>query len=141
MHENINNASGYHNSTYNSTTGWDVYANYTGNGSACPAIETVILAYFVTYDMYIIPLILFIIFFVIGYTSKKRSGGFFLIFAGFALLGLLIEARVDIQLLVALLMSPFAIFIMLLGVKKAFFNDEQDEKDAQKTAQRRIQKR
>jgi hypothetical protein len=34
MYENIVNATGYHNYTYNSTTGFNVWANYTGNESS-----------------------------------------------------------------------------------------------------------
>jgi hypothetical protein len=87
--------------------------------------------------MYIIPLILFTVFFVMGYTNKKRSGGFLLLFAGFALLALGVEGWADIDPYLGILMAPFAIFIMLLGVKKAFYNDEVEQQEKQSTNGRR----
>jgi uncharacterized protein YciI len=37
MHQNIVNATGWHNSTYDNATGWTVWANYTGNATECPS--------------------------------------------------------------------------------------------------------
>jgi hypothetical protein len=36
MYEDIINATGTHESSYDPDTGWDVWANYTGNASGCP---------------------------------------------------------------------------------------------------------
>jgi hypothetical protein len=79
----------------------------------------------------------FILFFTVGYISDKRSGGFYLILAGFMFLSFTLIGISLLTETVSLLCTPFSIFIMLLGVKKAFFND----KDKQKTVQRRKQKR
>jgi pheromone shutdown protein TraB len=80
--------------------------------------------------------LLFALFFILGYFSKKRSGGFFLIFSGFTLIGVSIVASTYLTVYVSALMIPFAGFICLLGVKKAFYNDEADEKAQEKSRKR-----
>lgn len=71
--------------------------------------------------------LLFAFFFVLGYRSDKKSGGFFMIFSGFIFLAF---ETLCIDLfssnLIALL-TPFAIFIILLGIMKAFYTKETKE--------------
>lgn len=71
-----------------------------------------------------INLVLFVFFFWIGYTNEKPSGGSFMILSGFILFALefLLATYVNV-ILVYPLMSPFAIFIILLGVKKQFYSE------------------
>ena len=68
-------------------------------------------------------LCLFFFFFYIGYVkSEKRSGGAFMILAGFMLIAL--EAGLINYIhagIVLPLISPFAIFIIFLGIRKWLF--------------------
>jgi drug/metabolite transporter (DMT)-like permease len=68
----------------------------------------------------------FLVFFMIGYDSEKPSGGFFMIFAGFALIatGVLLA---DSLILINTLTTPFGIFLCLLGGHKAFFKKKDTE--------------
>jgi len=64
---------------------------------------------------------LFFLLMVTGYESPKRSGGAFMLFAGFTLISL--EAMLVSYLnpiLVVPLVTPFAIFIILMGINKWF---------------------
>ena len=74
---------------------------------------------------------LFAIFFYMGYKSEKRSGGWFMLFAGFLLiaLGILVYGILGYA---AAFVTPFAIFIMALGVKKGLYGPESTEKSAEK---------
>lgn len=88
----------------------------------------------------LLTLAIFMFFFVIGYTSKKRSGGFFLIFAGFSFITFAVSANSYLNILITGMLVPFGIFIALLGVKKAFYNEEateQEQANAQSQAKRR----
>lgn len=67
--------------------------------------------------------IFFSVFFLVGYFSKKKSGGFFLMFAGFTFIAFDIEASSVLGTMVSAFISPFGIFIILLGIMKAFFTD------------------
>lgn len=131
LSEFIVNATGTHVSFLNDT-GYTVWANYTGNASNCSGMipgpaEDYFLAGVLEFDPAVMVLSLFALFFYIGYESKKRSGGFFMIFSGFLLiaLGILIYSILGYA---ASLVFPFAIFIMLLGGKKAFYGPETEEK-------------
>jgi len=77
-------------------------------------------------DMFDISLlfIVFAVFFLIGYFSEKRSGGFLLIFSGFAFLAFDTLSVGVLGIVVSALMSPFAIFIILIGILKAFYHKE-----------------
>lgn len=66
--------------------------------------------------------IFFAVFFLVGYFSKKKSGGFFLMFAGFTFIAFDVEASAVLGTLVSVFITPFGIFIILLGIMKAFFS-------------------
>ena len=75
-----------------------------------------------------ISLLLFMFFFWIGYTSPKRSGGGFMILASLILISL--EALLIPYLnaiFVIPLISPIAIFILLLGIRKQFYPIEEEK--------------
>lgn len=75
----------------------------------------------------IISLIIFALFLILGYTSLKRSGGFFLILSGFSLIGTAITAYEALTFIAGILIL-FGTFIVLSGVMKAFYsNDVQSE--------------
>ena len=60
----------------------------------------------------------------LGYQSEKRSGGAFMLFAGLILLYLeAVIADYVSALLVIGLISPIAIFIILLGILKLLYKD------------------
>jgi hypothetical protein len=65
-------------------------------------------------------LIIFVVFFVIGYFSMKRSGGFFLFLAGFVLINVAVSAYAVLGA-VSTLIVFFGAFIILSGIMKAFF--------------------
>jgi len=69
-------------------------------------------------------LILFGLFFYIGYTTKRKSGGAFVMFSGFIFIGLslLIGSYLN-AIYVTPLMLPFAGFIILVGVKKWLYEE------------------
>ena len=76
----------------------------------------------------VINLCLFIFFFWIGYMSPKRSGGGFMILSGFmlfALEGLLTSILSAFYVLP--LITPIALFILLLGIRKQFYYVEGDK--------------
>lgn len=73
-----------------------------------------------------VSLVVFILFFILGYLSLKRSGGFFLMLAGFTLLSIAASAY-SLLGLVSSLLIIFSVFIILSGVLKAFYHDSQPE--------------
>jgi hypothetical protein len=68
-----------------------------------------------------VSLIIFVIFLVLGYLSMKRSGGFFLILAGFSLMNVGITA-ISILGAMGAVIVLFGCFVILTGVLKAFYN-------------------
>ena len=68
-----------------------------------------------------ISLVIFVIFFILGYLSQKRSGGFFLFLAGFCLISAAATASSVLGAVFSLLVI-FGVFIVLAGVMKAFYN-------------------
>ena len=111
---------------------FNVSSNMTVNGSVHVDDEEYFLAGMLSFDPPVMILSLFSIFFFIGYESKKRSGGFFMLFAGFLLiaLGILIYGTLGYA---STLVVPFAIFIMVLGGKKAFYGPETEESQSNKS--------
>ena len=85
------------------------------------AIEDEQLSLFVT-------MTLFCFFFYTGYTINKRSGGILMIFSGFTLIAFefLVSSVLNAFLVIPLL-SPIAILIIILGVRKWLYPVE-DEK-------------
>ena len=74
-----------------------------------------------------ITLILFILFFVIGYRENKRSGGAFMLLSGFMLISLeIITASYLDSLYLLPLLTPVSIFIMILGVRKWLYPVENE---------------
>jgi len=70
-------------------------------------------------------LFMFALFFIIGYESEKKSGGFFMIFSAFIFFYFDAVASSLFSVFVASLISPFGIFILLIGIRKAFYHVEQ----------------
>jgi hypothetical protein len=108
-----------------------VTSNMSINGSVHVDEDAYFLSGMLSFDPAVMILSLFFGFFYIGYQSKKRSGGFFMLFAGFLLiaLGILVYGMLGYA---AALVVPFAIFIMLLGGKKAFYGPETEESQGYK---------
>jgi hypothetical protein len=75
-------------------------------------------------------LVLFGLFFYIGYTTKRKSGGAFVMFSGFIFIGLslLIGSYLN-AIYVTPLMLPFAGFIILVGVKKWLYEEPNKTED------------
>ena len=74
-----------------------------------------------------ITLILFILFFVIGYRENKRSGGAFMLLSGFMLISLeIITASYLDSLYLLPLLTPVSIFIMILGIRKWLYPVENE---------------
>jgi len=69
----------------------------------------------------IVSLVIFIIFLILGYLSMKRSGGFFLILAGFSLMSMSVSAYGILGIAAGMLIL-FSCIIILSGVVKAFIN-------------------
>jgi hypothetical protein len=78
----------------------------------------------------LLTLSLFIFFFSEGYRTDKKSGGLLMLFSGFMFIGLefLISSYLN-NLYVVPLLTPFSILFMLLGIKKAFYNDNNKDSD------------
>ena len=76
----------------------------------------------------IIGMFFFCFFFYMGYKSEKRSGGGFMLVSGFMLIALemLLGDILDIIYVIPLI-TPIAIFIILLGIRKQFFYVEGDK--------------
>jgi len=68
--------------------------------------------------------VLFAFFLSLGYKSEKKSGGFFMLFAGFVFLAFEGLVVLLFDNLVILFISPFGIFMILLGIMKAFYTKE-----------------
>lgn len=99
----------------------------------------------IVFDPSVWMFIFFVVFFAFGYESEKASGGFFMMFAGFALCGVGVLLAGTL-LYINTLTGPFGIFIILLGIIKAFFVVEEDTRDDPNTGRpvrrlRRIRKR
>ena len=75
-----------------------------------------------------ISLSLMFFFFHLGYTSRKRSGGAFMLLSGFILIGLefLITEYIN-ALYVAPLITPYAIFMIFLGIRKWLYPPEREK--------------
>ena len=78
----------------------------------------------------IIVTLLFMYFLYVGYYSDKRSGGSFMLYSGFLLLfdEVLISGYIS-SILVVGLISPIALFIILLGLKKFLYFDSSKSQD------------
>lgn len=78
----------------------------------------------------IVTFLLFALFFVMGYKSDKKSGGFFLIFAGFILfhsISLLVDV---IPVLALAFMTPLALYLIFIGIYKMFYVEPEEAKTA-----------
>jgi len=73
----------------------------------------------------VITLFMFALFFIIGYLSEKRSGGFFLMLSGFVFIYFAVIGTSLFDVFVASLLAPFGIFIVIIGIRKAFYHIEQ----------------
>jgi hypothetical protein len=76
----------------------------------------------------VVVLNLFGIVFSWGYYSKKRSGGFLMVFAGFLLIAIGVLIGISLIPFAGGLIVPFGIFIILLGLKKGLYGPETEEK-------------
>ena len=65
-------------------------------------------------------LVIFVIFFILGYLSEKRSGGFFLMLAGFVLINVAVTAYSVLGAVVSIIVV-IGIFIVFQGGMKAFY--------------------
>jgi len=76
----------------------------------------------------LISMLMFIFFFYTGYRSDKRSGGAFLLLSGFLFLSFdfTLTSYID-PVAVYPLVTPFAVFIMLLGIRKFWYTMEGDD--------------
>ena len=77
---------------------------------------------------------LFGLFFVVGYTINKRSGGILMIFSGFTLIAFefLVSSVLNAFLVIPLL-SPIAILIIIVGVRKWLFPVEGEKTKSEGT--------
>lgn len=79
----------------------------------------------------VVTLLTFIFFFTLGYDSEKKSGGFFMIFSGFVFLYLeyilFVNNIMNVYYVVSL-MSMFGLYFIILGVTKAFWDENGDKK-------------
>ena len=73
----------------------------------------------------VISLFMFLMFFITGYLSEKRSGGFFMMLAGFLFFYFDAVASSLFSVFIAVLISPFGILILMMGIRKAFYHIEQ----------------
>ena len=71
-------------------------------------------------------LIIFVVFFILGYLSQKRSGGFFLILSGFILIDVAVSAYAALGAVSGLIIL-FGVFIVLSGIMKAFIKKAKPE--------------
>jgi hypothetical protein len=107
----------------NTNISFTVTGNMSLNGSVHVNDDAYFLSGMLSLDPAAMILSLFFGFFYIGYKSDKRSGGWFMLFSGFLLIGLgfLIYGILGYA---AALVTPFAIFIMILGIKKGLYGPE-----------------
>jgi hypothetical protein len=77
----------------------------------------------------VVMLALFMFWFAIGYYSEKRSGGAFMVFSGFMLfyIEVIILPYVSVIFVIPFI-SPLAIFIILLGLKKFLYTESKENK-------------
>lgn len=75
----------------------------------------------------VLTFILFAFFFSLGYKSEKKSGGFFMIFAGFVFLSFEALSVLLFDNIILVFMTPFGIFMIILGIMKAFITKETQE--------------
>ena len=85
-------------------------------------------------DGTLLTLVLFAVFFVVGYTINKRSGGILMIFSGFTLIAFefLVSSVLNAFLVIPLL-SPIAILIIVLGVRKWLYPVENEKTKSEGT--------
>ena len=85
-------------------------------------------------DGTLLTLVLFAVFFVVGYTINKRSGGILMIFSGFTLIAFefLVSSVLNAFLVIPLL-SPIAILIIILGVRKWLYPVENEKTKSEGT--------
>ena len=70
-------------------------------------------------DGTLLTLTLFGLFFIVGYIINKRSGGVLMLFSGFILISFELVANINLDALYLVpLLTPIAILIMILGVRK-----------------------
>ena len=69
-------------------------------------------------------IVCFTLFFVVGYRSKKRSGGAFMLLSGFFLISL---AAVINILYAQVFIVPFAVFIIVIGIRKWLFRPAKEK--------------
>ena len=79
-------------------------------------------------------LVLFAVFFIVGYTINKRSGGILMIFSGFTLIAFefLVSSVLNVFLVIPLL-SPIAILIIILGIRKWLYPVENEKTKSEGT--------
>lgn len=77
----------------------------------------------------LITLVIFVMFMLLGYLSKKRSGGFFLLLAGFSLISI---ATLSFGILgfMSIILVIFGCFVILSGVLKAFYNSDNSQAES-----------
>lgn len=98
----------------------DSYENCTIiESTSCDDIETVIMEYLDNNSMYIITLVLFGIFFIIGYLSERRGAGAFLFISGFLLLSLGILLLSEGSM-IGILVVVSSIFVCMMGINHWF---------------------
>lgn len=77
----------------------------------------------------IITILLFIIFLYAGYVSDKKSGGFFLVFAGFILVHSL-TILIDVLPVLAIVFMPLlALYLIFIGFYKFLYQGETESED------------
>ena len=87
-------------------------------------------------DGTLLTLVLFAVFFIVGYIINKRSGGILMIFSGFTLFSfeyLVSSASILNAILVIPLLSPIAILIIVLGVRKWLYPVENEKTKSEGT--------
>ena len=67
---------------------------------------------------------LFTFFFYLGYKSEKKSGGLFMLFSGFIFLSFEALCVLLFDNMILVFMTPFGIFIIIMGIMKAFITKE-----------------
>ena len=78
-------------------------------------------------DGTLLTLVLFAVFFIIGYTINKRSGGVLMLFSGFIFIAFsLLVSTVLNALLILPLLIPIGILIIILGVRKWLYPVENE---------------
>lgn len=78
----------------------------------------------------VVTIILFAIFLYAGYKSEKKSGGFFLVFAGFILIHSIAMLIGILPVLSLMFMSPLSLYLIFIGFYKFLYSEKGDEKGA-----------